>query len=755
MLPPPPPSKRGFRLYAIILVLVALLLIPAVLIYSGILPGMFNSSNPTPSPFVTSSPTPFASPSSSSVTNSPTATPQVTVSPFVNLPNTVSFNTGSKVSVASSSVGASGGTIAVTDSSSPLYGLKIVVPETATTEPVQFDVSYSTVSSVSGLEDQASVASKLIAISTSGSDSWNLFKVFDKPVEVTFPYDANAANNDNAPVRFYWYDGQTGKLDATGFLSEDKTAHTITFLSASFSDFVAIKLDLNFSELLGVNYSVDTGFRPSSDGWFIPNYGSYLTPGGMCLGMVSYAKWYFSYMKGGNGIGLYDKYIEGTPTEWRDDNTAIQLAARAHLGTSGIWSALTTQEYNWATSNAREVAISWLHGMIVTDEPQLIGLKARSNNGTYLDYAHAVMTYGYSNGMFEIYDPNFPGSSSGDRMREIPFTYTNGFNETYVSGKTRADNLVFNIFYHAGSKMAATPSAYTGLYLSAEKKFTGDSEFPTVTLTDTSTVPAGTTPVDSDGDGIRDTPQNTAVISGTITGGQSAINSTLVFVSNHKYTVRVENGAFSQEVPLYNGDNDIIVLATDQNTLTNWAGFLQDTIRSNTTVASLTITLTWGQDNSDVDLHVLEPGNSGRHIYYNNPGYFGANPYLDLDNTHGYGPEHYYATESMTLPESTNLYGTYQIRVNYYADHDGNTEQTQPITWHLNVRYLAFKNVNTGQEFWVEESRSGALSTEDNDNTSDFYNASPAWSNVWTIEYTQPNLQDYAIPPPPQNVLPP
>ena len=298
MLPPPPPSKRGFRLYAIILVLVALLLIPAVLFYSGVLPAMFNSSNPTPSPFVTSSSTP----SSSSVTNSPGTTPQVTSSPVVNTPSTVSFATGSKVSVASSSVGASGGTIEVTDSSSPLYGLKIVVPEAATTEPVQFDVSYSTVSSVSGLQGQAFVASKMITVSTSGSASWNQFKVFDKPVEVTFPYDANAANNDNSPVRFYWYDGQTGKLDATGFLSEDKTAHTITFLSASFSDFVAIRLDLNFSELLGVNYQVDTGFRPSSDGWFIPNYGSYLTSGGMCLGMVSYAKWYFSYMKGGNGV---------------------------------------------------------------------------------------------------------------------------------------------------------------------------------------------------------------------------------------------------------------------------------------------------------------------------------------------------------------------------------------------------------------------------------------------------------------------
>jgi hypothetical protein len=79
-------------------------------------------------------------------------------------------------------------------------------------------------------------------------------------------------------------------------------------------------------QAFGLNANVDTGFRPARDGWFIPNYGSYITPGGMCLGMVSYAKWYYSNI----GTGMYNTYIEGSPSEWRDDNTAIQLAARAH-----------------------------------------------------------------------------------------------------------------------------------------------------------------------------------------------------------------------------------------------------------------------------------------------------------------------------------------------------------------------------------------------------------------------------------------
>ena len=260
-------------------------------------------------------------------------------------------------------------------------------------------------------------------------------------------------------------------------------------------------------------------------------------------------------------------------------------------------------------------------------------------------------------------------------MRTIPFSYTDGFNETYVSGKTRADNLVFNIFYHAASKLAATPDDYSGLYQSAENEFQGSSTFPAVTLTDVNTTPAGTTPTDTDSDGVRDTAQAKTTITGTITGGKDTINSTLIFVDNVKYTAPVVDGVFSKEVPLLTGDNDVVILATDENTFSNWAGFLRDTIRCTASPASLTVTLTWDQDQSDVDLHVLEPGTGGRHIYYNSMGSGGSNPYLDIDNTHGYGPEHYYAIEGSTIPGSTNLYGTYQIRVHYYDDKSdiGNT----------------------------------------------------------------------------------
>lgn len=669
--------------------------------------------------------------------------------------------TGSSAPVVSKSIAPIGGVIEVTNSSSPLYGLKIDVPEAASNEEIHFNVSYADVSSFSGLPENTSIVSKMITIQTTGSTLWNKYKVFDKVIEVTLPYDPNLVADDEQ-VRFYWYDEENNKLDSTGFLYQNKTRHTITFYAGSFSKFVAIEILIDYiSEILGMDFVVDTEFRPTIDGWFITNYGSYLASGGICLGMTSFAKWYFTYEKLAAGAGLYYKYIEGNPDEWRDDATAIQLATRAHLGTQGIWSSLTQEERNWTVANSKEVALSWIHGMIVSKEPQLIGLKTRYADGSWAAGGHAVLTYRYSNGRFDIYDPNFPGTAPGTAIRQIPFTLTTGFTEIYVSGLTAASGLQFNVFYHAGSKIFSNPNAYKGIYDSAEKKFSDDTLFPTIKLTSASTTPMGTTPEDTDGDGTRDTPESKTLISGTITGGQRPVSSTLIFVSNQKFTAAVTDGTFSHEVPLYQGDNDLIILATDENTFSNWAGFLRDKIKSTASLASLTITLTWAQDNSDVDLHVLEPtieGVEGRHIYYGNKGYSYDNPYLDMDNTWGYGPEHYYATEDMTLPNyfgpGKSLYGIYQVRVHYYADKDSDEDDTQSITWYLNVRYLAFKDESSGREFWVEDSRSGVLTIESTEGTSNFYNSGPSWSEIWTIEYKKPDPDDFGIPPPPQNQLP-
>jgi uncharacterized protein YfaP (DUF2135 family) len=673
--------------------------------------------------------------------------------------NKVDITTGDNVPVTSQSVDYSGGTISVTDSSNPLYGLKIDVPEAATSDNIGFSIGYADVTDISGLPEGASVAGKMINIETDGSEIWDKYEVFDKAIEITLPYDPDLISSDEL-VRFYAYDEESNTLSSAGFLSHDSTGHTISFYTRTFSSFIGIKISMTAYELLGINYAVDTGFRPATDGWYITNYGSYLESGGICMGMVSFAKYYYSNKKASDGVGLYEKYREGDLNEWRDDDTAIQLATRAHTAESDVWDQTWRHEIATQVPTSTDVAISWLHGMIVTGAPQLIGIYQQVANGDWVG-GHAIMTYRYTNGRFDIYDPNHPGTAPGTDIRQIPFTYGGGFTRVYSSGTTAAaSNFQYNVFLHFGYKAFHPLNAFNQFYTYAENGFEDNTVFPTVTLTDLNS--GGSTPIDTDDNDIRDTTENTATISGTITGGQEEVTSTLIFVSNQKFIVPVVAGSFSHEVPLYAGENDLIILATDENTFSSWAGYLRDSIESTASEASLTFTLTWGQDNSDVDLHVLEPtinGTDGRHIYYSNKGYEGSgNPYLDIDNTWGYGPEHYYATEEMTLPNYQGsgdyLYGTYKYRVHYYADHDDDYESTQPITWHVTLRYLAFKDELTDTEYWEEDAWSGSSSTASSSDTGNFENPGASWSSTYTVVYPEPDPDDYGVLPPPQNELP-
>jgi len=683
--------------------------------------------------------------------------------------NNYDITTADNIPVTSDSIGFEGGSITVTDESNPLFGLNINLSQGATYDFVNFNIGYSNVTEITGLPDGASIVSKMISVETDGNEIWDEYKYFEKPCKVTFPYDPNIVTNEEA-IRFYSYDEESGQFDATCFISQDTDANTITFYSGSFSNFTAIEISMTYYDYFYENVEVDVGFRPNTDGWFIDNWGSYLSSGGVCLGMTSYAQWYYAHKKTSNG-NLYSKYLEGDKGEWRDDETAIELATRCQLGSSGIWSSLTQDEVDWAIVNSKDVAYSIIHGMIVSEQPQLIGLKTKYSNGTWADGGHAVLTYRYSEGRFDIYDPNFHGTTPGTDMRQIPFDYNTGFTRIYYSGQSAASSSSqYNIFYHASSKTFAPKKAYEQLFQGAEKKFEDDSIFPEVELTDSTTSLTGSTPIDTNYDGVRDTNENSCVISGTIKGGQKAITSTLLFVSGQKFKTTVNSaGQFSQQVPLYAGKNDVIILATDENTFTNWAGFLRETIDSTGSKSAFTLTLTWEPNNTDVDLHVREPAEPTDYssiptrelipsinTYYYDTKY----PYITADDQDGYGPEQYIATENMTLPNyvghGKSLYGTYKFRVKYKMDTDHNPEYIQPVHWTVNLNYLAFNDSDNGLEYRSEKTWTGTLSTADIHLSQTFgpYHSSPSWSPIYEVEYKRPNPADYGIPPPPQNQLP-
>jgi uncharacterized protein YfaP (DUF2135 family) len=662
------------------------------------------------------------------------------------------IDTGSFTTAVANTLSTAGGAIGVTSSSNPLDGFNLQIPAGALSEAVSFTVKSADVTDVEGLPDGAKIVSKMIQITAAGSQAWNEVRMLDAPALVTMPYDDSLVTEEEA-VRFYRYDSVTQTLSSTGYIGQDAAANTITFAISTFSNFTAIELVMDYFEGQNVSIGYDTGFRPKSDGFFIPNQGSYQNVGGNCLGMAAFAKWYHRWQKPANGAGLYDRYREGDRSEWRDDATAIQLATRASITTT--WQ-LNIPSMSRINSASREAGVSLIHGLVVSGEPQVVGLYLQYRNGNWNQSSHAILAYKYANGVFETYDPNDPGTAMGTSGKQIPFTYTNGFTEVYKSGLTASKPLQFNWFYHAGDKVFIPDSALRGLYESAEKKFEGDSTFPTVELTDSDST--GQTPVDTDSDGVRDTASNKVTITGTISGGQQPVTSTLIFVANQKFRTAVDSsGAFSQLVPLYPGMNDVIILATDWNTVSNWAGYLKDNIMCTASPAALTVTLTWGESDSDVDLHVQEPtlgGVEGRHIYYSNKGSDSNAPYLDFDNTAGYGPEHYYATEGMSLPNSVDLYGTYEIRVHYYADHDTNTEETQPITWTVHISYLAYKNDQTGDEIWEEATVTGYLGTANSYSSGSFDASDSSWSNTYQVIYKAPNPSDYGIPAPPATVFP-
>ncbi|MDG6220528.1 MAG: hypothetical protein QCI38_03670 [Candidatus Thermoplasmatota archaeon] len=690
------------------------------------------------------------------------------------IPNqNVVLQTTSPTTAASGTASQTGSTIQVNNPASPMNGLEIVFPQGAASEDVDVTVQYSDITSAAGLPEGASVASKLITINTEGSASWNQYREFDQLVSVTLPFNADV-DPQASPVFFYTYDPEDNTIDSMGFLNMDESSNTQTFATTTFSTFFAVVLDMTYAEMMGGSYSVDSGFRPATDGWRITNYGSMLNEGGNCIGMVVYAQWYYKYGKSESG-GLYNNYIQGDPNDWKDDATAIELASRAQKFVErqggDFWDKFTSIEEEAGNNRSAAVAASIVHSLVVTGEPQLVTIRVRLANGNFAAGGHAIMAYSYGEGRFEIYDPNFPGTSPGDAVRRIPFTMAQGFTSVYHSGQSAgASSRQYNIFYHAAAKSVASKESYQALYDMAKKNFEDSSLFPEIKFTDSTTTPEGTTPIDTNSDGIRDTSQGNAVISGTVSvlyvtedkSSWSRYPKIWMFVNDDRFLVDIawdseDIGSFSKKVPLDPEENEIVLLFAKTPSGSGWGAYARTIINSELRKSSLTITLTWDTGKSDVDLHVLEPtidSNPGRHIYYSNKGSSGSgNPYLDFDDTSGYGPEHYIATEGSTLPnyqgEGVSLYGEYKIRIHYFADHDDDYENDQYIGWQVTVTYLAYHDQATGIDVWESAYFSGGLGTPTGFGgaTSDFYSSSGGWSSIYTFNYPVPVPSQYTVSP--------
>ena len=732
-----------------------------------------------------------------------------TTTPVVSTPTgtTAVISTEAEVdSISTSIVSSSGGTISVTDATDPLFGLEIFVPEGAADEDITFTVSSAEITDTDGIPAEAVARSRLIKITATGSDDWNTYGMFNKAIKVTLPYD-----DTDDTVSWYVYNND-GSLEPTGMAASDPGNNTLTFWTRTFANSAdstdvaastatisravlpssvhyATYVAFGLSQQLWTDWSneaksIDTGFKAATNGWYIPNYGSYYqqSRGGNCFGMVGWAKYDF---KTGANPALYNNYRDDLPTStWVDDETAIELASRVHNSMSDIWSQYVNQELDIQTASSVAVARSLIGALYVTGTPALLGIY-QEVDGNFTG-GHAIMTYradidASGSITFHIYDPNFPG----DDTRRITYINGTGF-QNYASGTTAASSAFsYNNLSHVGFHVGLSDSVLAAMKASADVDFKNDSVFPTITISsiigksnyEDVTANEGTT----ENDQHKYTTTDTAVIiSGTVLGGLaqtegSVVDNLRVLTPSGNYSTAVDNqagggtGNFEITIPLLHGENMIAFVAAKNGSFSHWAAFDMEILESTASVASMAVTLDWQQGSSDVDLYVKEPdgdGKTGDIVYYSHrKGISMSNPYLDFDNTAGYGPEHYVANQGMVTmyddgTEADSLYGDYTIGVHYYADHDSDYENDQPISWNVNWRYLAFCAAPCddpdSQGFWVTGSQSGALSDADSSQAhpAGFYSGGSAWSGKWNIPYPEPDAADYEVPPSHSVMLP-
>lgn len=726
----------------------------------------------------------------------------------VNVAGSVTVQGGTFVPsvLSAGTVTSAGATLSVSDPNDPLAGARVVVPAGAVTQSVTVQLSSAPVTNTSGLPDGATVRSRLVRLDVKQASDGASVGELRKAVSITLPVSGSA----NDYVGFYKIDAD-GALEPMGTDASSTSPATLTFktrapglaaakvtrLSSAraqalgatpqalgptlaYAAYVAVGVaQTTIAQLASTSSSIDTGFRPSNDGFYIPNYGSYYrdSRGGNCFGMVGFAKYYYQQ---GFSTRLATTYRDAAPTTaWVDDAVGIELASRVHNAMADIWDDYVSQELAQQTS-ASAVARSLIGALYVTRRPAMIYIAqvvSANSSGAHAISTHRVDLQPDGSAVFHTYDPNFPRDDS----RRINWSPTTGF-QTYLSGTTAGNSAFsYNYFRHVGFYVGLTPGQLASAKTDADQGFPA-SVFPKITVTsirgktlsdDVMASPMTTT----QGQPGFKTGDRAIVIEGTVLGGNAQVSGQVVdnlnvIAPSGKLTASIDNtagggtGKFSVVVPVKPGVNQIALLAAKANGVSQWAAFKELLVESSAAPSNFTVTLSWGRGTSDVDLYVKEPdgvagtpsaGKTGDIVYYaHRLGTSTTNAYLDFDNTSGYGPEHYIVRQGLLTKYSdgTNAaasHGLFRARVHYYAWH-GDSSADRTVPWTVNWRYLtACRNGCLDPEVdgvWATGSRNGQLSqaSPSGAGPSGFNAGGASWSEMWTIDVPLPQTS-WTVPP--------
>lgn len=624
---------------------------------------------------------------------------------------TVDISMGDPVLVTTQNIGFAGGVISVNDGGA-LDGLTITFPQGSVTDTTEIKVSYAEINaSGSTLPSETKPVSVMLVLEAPTVTQ------FDKPVEIKLPYDL-ASTEYNEFINAYEYvvadhtieigamtqDKQEKRLEVASMTARDTTTGTVSFMVRHFSYYFALEWAKKVADVMAtsVDFNYDTGFRSAVDGWFIPNYGSILNPGGNCIGMSSYAKWFFTWksiLGPGGSAKLFEKYRQGDRERWEDDECAFEAASRMQLGESAIWTASDAAMQKVGFSSL-QVAQSFVQALRDTGQPQIVYLAQEYADGTW-GGAHAVLIYGYSNGSFNIYDPNAKGEE-----RTVTYTYGGNWG-IYNSGTTAASSrFKYNIFGIVGPSLFHGFSDAANIYVMAEKDpcFKDESLFPEIELT---------SPTDTNDDTKLDVTVLTGgevgtTLTGTITGGSAQPTHTNIYVNGTRFSTAIAaDGSFSQKVPLFcetadnassvitlesSKDNVVEFVVTEANEWQKYAGYAKYIINCTGPIPLGKVTLTWDTP-LDIDLHLVTPALAFPGIYYANKAPVGPYPYLDFDDTTGTGPEHMFFDADKMITS-----GTYEVLVKYFSKASYETAPSVRYTIKVELGFMLADGVPVYEE---------------------------------------------------------
>ena len=595
---------------------------------------------------------------------------------------------GSATPATNATFGTQGGSFSF--SNGPLSGVSLTVPVGALTSNRHLTVSHrsATLTPRSG-----TFSGHVIDIQTDGSRS------FSEPVQLTVPY---VPNGQTIPVPYYI--DTNGHLLACQVIGIDRQAGTLTFESWHASPFTWLMAQLGGAE------EAHTSYLAPADGFQVNN-AAYSTPynrSGNCFGMCAFELWYFTE-KGG---GLYPKYMESlTVPGYAPIKGQDCIATRAHNSVNQVY------QHYWERKAAQfsltaEERVAFIKNVIAnTGAPTILSGRSEPNGHAFL--ATDCFLNGPTNTLW-INDPNIPGQHT-----EI----------TYIAGSS---NLAYNTSYgYIFTNITVMGNGswqfepFDSIYADAEDGFHGSGAAQVNVLSHTN---------------LQQVTDRTVNLSGVVSNGQVAVSVLRVNNNGIKYQGNVDlHGNFNIPISIVAGTNQLTFQT--YGWVNTWVGGLpvNDVVEVlNTqkqpfnllymqTSAVILVTLTWNNNDTDLDLYTIDPTGDYSSYYHYMTASGGT---LDHDVTGGYGPEHWTLSGLNTVQWGQD----YKVRVHYFSDHQSCTYSScdpqipvRPTGWTVTV--VVYEETDRMQTF----SFSGVLDAADSGNARPPTAGGSDWADVCTI----------------------